>query len=140
MGGTAMTAGVDATRDLARRQLHEVPPLLQLPPQGRPESPPPGSGTCRWRLHRRLTARPSGHRCRRRQFICGDRAKKLGGRRWACSRSPQDREPQKYLKGAQSRSRPASCTLVQVIQTKGLTVGEAVQETKDLLLTAHPEH
>jgi ribose transport system substrate-binding protein len=52
---------------------------------------------------------------------------------------PQDREnAQKYLKGAKESFAADGCDLVQVLQTHGLTVNEAVQEANDLL-TAHPE-
>ncbi len=52
---------------------------------------------------------------------------------------PQDREnAQKYLKGAQESFTADGCTLVQVLQTHGLTVKEAVDEANDLL-TAHPD-
>lgn len=72
------------------------------------------------------------------KFIC-DQAKKLGGNKVGMLSLPQDREnAQKYLKGAQQAFKTDGCDLVQVLQTKGLTVGEAVAETKDLL-TAHPD-
>lgn len=72
------------------------------------------------------------------KFLC-DRAKQLGGTKVGMLSLPQDREnAQKYLKGAQQSFAGGGCELVQVIQTKGLTVGEAVSETDDLL-TAHPD-
>ena len=72
------------------------------------------------------------------KFLC-DRAKQLGGNKVGMLSLPQDREnAQKYLKGAQQSFSNGGCELVQVIQTKGLTVGESVSETNDLL-TAHPD-
>ena len=52
---------------------------------------------------------------------------------------PQDREnAQKYLKGAQESFAADGGDLVQILQTQGLTVNEAVQQANDLL-TAHPD-
>ena len=52
---------------------------------------------------------------------------------------PQDREnAQKYLRGAEAGFKAEGCDLVQILQTKGLTVREAVDEANDLL-TAHPD-
>lgn len=71
-------------------------------------------------------------------FVC-DQAKKLGGNKIGMLSLPQDREnAQKYLDGAKQAFAKGACELVQVIQTKGLTVREAVQQTNDLL-TAHPD-
>jgi ribose transport system substrate-binding protein len=52
---------------------------------------------------------------------------------------PQDREnAQKYLKGAKESFQADGCDLVEVLETHGLTVGEAVAQANDLL-TAHPD-
>jgi ribose transport system substrate-binding protein len=71
-------------------------------------------------------------------FVC-EGAKKLGGNKVGMLSLPQDREnAQKYLKGAQQAFKQDGCNLVQVLQTHGLTVREAVQQANDLL-TAHPD-
>jgi ribose transport system substrate-binding protein len=72
------------------------------------------------------------------KFIC-EQAKKRGGNKIGMLSLPQDREnAQKYLKGAKEAFAAAGCDLVQVLQTKGLTVREAVNQANDLL-TAHPD-
>jgi ribose transport system substrate-binding protein len=72
------------------------------------------------------------------KFVC-DEAKKRGGNKIGMLSLPQDREnAQKYLKGAQESFKADGCDLVQILQTHGLTVNEAVQQANDLL-TAHPE-
>ncbi len=51
---------------------------------------------------------------------------------------PQDREnAQKYLKGAKEAFAAEGCDLVQMLETRGLTVNEAVNQANDML-TAHP--
>ena len=45
---------------------------------------------------------------------------------------------QNYLRDAQAAFKDGGCDLVQILQTKGLTVREAVDEANDLL-TAHPD-
>lgn len=71
-------------------------------------------------------------------FVC-KQAKKLGGNKVGMLSLPQDREnAQKYLKGAQQAFKTDGCDLVQILQTHGLTVLEAVQQANDLL-TAHPD-
>ena len=72
------------------------------------------------------------------KFIC-DEAKKLGGNKIGMLSLPQDREnAQKYLKGARESFKAEGCDLVQILQTHGLTVNEAVAQANDLL-TAHPD-
>jgi ribose transport system substrate-binding protein len=71
-------------------------------------------------------------------FVCTE-AKKLGGNKIGMLSLPQDREnAQKYLKGAKQSFQKGGCQLVQILQTHGLTVREAVQQANDLL-TAHPD-
>jgi ribose transport system substrate-binding protein len=71
-------------------------------------------------------------------FVC-NLAKARGGNKVGMLSLPQDREnAQKYLKGAQESFAAGGCDLVQILQTHGLTVNEAVQEANDLL-TAHPD-
>jgi ribose transport system substrate-binding protein len=71
-------------------------------------------------------------------FICAA-AKERGGNKIGMLSLPQDREnAQKYLKGAKESFAADGCELVQVLQTKGLTVREAVDQANDLL-TAHPD-
>lgn len=72
------------------------------------------------------------------QFVCA-LAKERGGTKVGMLSLPQDREnAQKYLKGAKESFTADGCDLVQVLQTKGLTVREAVDQANDLL-TAHPD-
>lgn len=72
------------------------------------------------------------------KFVC-DLAKRRGGKKVGMLSLPQDREnAQKYLKGAKLAFKENGCDLVEMIQTHGLTVREAVNETQDLL-TAHPD-
>jgi ribose transport system substrate-binding protein len=72
------------------------------------------------------------------KFVC-DLAKTLGGNKVGMLSLPQDREnAQKYLKGAQLSFASDGCDLVEILQTHGLTVNEAVEEANDLL-TAHPD-
>jgi ribose transport system substrate-binding protein len=71
------------------------------------------------------------------QFVCA-LAKERGGKEVGMLSLPQDREnAQKYLKGAKESFAADGCELVQVLQTHGLTVKEAVDEANDLM-TAHP--
>ena len=66
-------------------------------------------------------------------------AKARGGNKVGMLSLPQDREnAQKYLKGAQESFKADGCELVQMLQTRGLTVNEAVAQANDLL-TAHPD-
>ncbi len=72
------------------------------------------------------------------KFVC-QLAKERGGAKVGMLSLPQDREnAQKYLRGAQAAFKEGGCDLVQILQTKGLTVREAVDEANDLL-TAHPD-
>ena len=72
------------------------------------------------------------------KFVC-DLAKERGGNKVGMLSLPQDREnAQKYLKGAKESFEAGGCDLVQVLQTHGLTVKEAVDQANDLL-TAHPD-
>ena len=71
-------------------------------------------------------------------FVC-KLAKERGGNKVGMLSLPQDREnAQKYLKGASESFKTDGCELVQMLQTRGLTVNEAVQQANDLL-TAHPD-
>lgn len=66
-------------------------------------------------------------------------AKERGGNKIAMLSLPQDREnAQKYMKGAQESFKADGCDLVQVLETHGLTVNEAVSQANDIL-TAHPD-
>ena len=72
------------------------------------------------------------------KFVCG-LAKERGGNQVGMLSLPQDREnAQKYLKGAQESFKADGCDLVQILQTHGLTVKEAVDQANDLM-TAHPD-
>ena len=72
------------------------------------------------------------------KFVCG-LAKERGGKEVGMLSLPQDREnAQKYLKGAQESFAAEGCDLVQILQTHGLTVKEAVDQANDLM-TAHPD-
>jgi len=72
------------------------------------------------------------------KFVC-QLAKERGGNKVGMLSLPQDREnAQKYLRGAKVAFKDGGCDLVQILQTKGLTVREAVDEANDLL-TAHPD-
>lgn len=71
-------------------------------------------------------------------FVC-KLAKERGGNQVGMLSLPQDREnAQKYLKGASESFKADGCELVQMLQTRGLTVNEAVAQANDLL-TAHPD-
>lgn len=72
------------------------------------------------------------------RYVC-KLAKERGGNKVAMLSLPQDREnAQKYLKGAKESFQANDCDLVQVLETRGLTVNEAVQQANDIL-TAHPD-
>ncbi|AXL51159.1 ABC transporter substrate-binding protein [Paraburkholderia caffeinilytica] len=71
-------------------------------------------------------------------YVC-KLAKERGGNKVAMLSLPQDREnAQKYMKGAQESFKADGCELVQVLETHGLTVNEAVSQANDIL-TAHPD-
>lgn len=72
------------------------------------------------------------------KFTC-ELAKERGGNQVGMLSLPQDREnAQKYLKGAQEAFAESGCDLVQMLETRGLTINEAVTQANDLL-TAHPD-
>ncbi|KQQ87629.1 substrate-binding domain-containing protein [Aureimonas sp. Leaf324] len=72
------------------------------------------------------------------KFTC-DLAKERGGKEVGMLSLPQDREnAQKYLKGAEEAFAAEGCTLAQMLETRGLTVNEAVTQANDML-TAHPD-
>ena len=72
------------------------------------------------------------------QFTC-ELAKARGGNQVGMLSLPQDREnAQKYLKGAEEAFAASGCELVQMLETRGLTINEAVTQANDLL-TAHPD-
>lgn len=135
----AITRGVDAIV-IGPVSSTSVPPILALLKQHKiPISfagigPPVGSKdfTSSVTANNLDTGRAEGH------FVC-KLAKERGGNKVGMLSLPQDREnAQKYLRGAKESFKKDGCDLVQVIQTHGLTVREAVNETNDLL-TAHPD-
>ena len=72
------------------------------------------------------------------KFTC-ELAKERGGNKVGMLSLPQDREnAQKYLKGAEEAFADNGCELVQMLETKGLTINEAVTQANDLL-TANPD-
>lgn len=72
------------------------------------------------------------------RYTC-ELAKERGGSKVGMLSLPQDREnAQKYLKGAQEAFGANGCQLVQILETKGLTINEAVTQANDLL-TANPD-
>jgi ribose transport system substrate-binding protein len=136
---TAITAGVDAIV-IGPVSSNSTPPLLQLAKQSNIPiafagiGPAPGQTdyTSAVTANNLDTGKAEG------EFVC-TKAKELGGNKIGMLSLPQDREnAQKYLAGAQEAFQAGGCQLVQVIQTKGLTVGEAVAQTNDLL-TANPD-
>ncbi len=71
-------------------------------------------------------------------FVC-KLAKDRGGDKVGMLSLPQDREnAQKYLKGAEEAFKADGCALAQMLETRGLTVNEAVTQANDML-TAHPD-
>lgn len=138
---TAVTLGVNAIV-IGPVSSTSVPPLLKIAKDnhipisfagiGPPVNTPTSDYTSSVTADNLATGRAEG------RFIC-DQAKKLGGNKIGMLSLPQDREnAQKYLAGAKQSFAAGSCTLVQMIQTQGLTVQEAVQEANDML-TAHPD-
>lgn len=72
------------------------------------------------------------------KFTC-ELAKERGGNQVGMLSLPQDREnAQKYLAGAQEAFAESGCELVQILETRGLTINEAVTQANDLM-TAHPD-
>jgi ribose transport system substrate-binding protein len=135
---TAITAGVNAIV-IGPVSSTSVPPLLQLAQQKHIPVAFAGIGAPAGvkNFTSAVTANNQATGVAEGKFICRA-AKRLGGNQVGMLSLPQDREnAQKYLAGAKQAFAADGCDLVQVVQTKGLTVGEAVSETKDLL-TAHP--
>ncbi|MGX9176275.1 substrate-binding domain-containing protein [Mesorhizobium sp. WSM2561] len=72
------------------------------------------------------------------KFTC-ELAKERGGNKVGMLSLPQDREnAQKYLAGAKEAFEAEGCDLVQMLETRGLTINEAVTQANDLL-TANPD-
>jgi len=72
------------------------------------------------------------------KFTC-DLAKERGGNKVGMLSLPQDREnAQKYLTGAKEAFEAEGCELAQMLETRGLTINEAVTQANDLL-TANPD-
>lgn len=136
---TAVTAGVDAIV-IGPVSSTSVPPLLKIAEQNHIPVAFAGIGAPAGVTNytSAVTANNKATGVAEGKFICA-RAKKLGGNKVGMLSLPLDREnAQKYMAGAKQAFSDGGCVLVQVLQTKGLTVGEAVQETNDLL-TAHPD-
>jgi ribose transport system substrate-binding protein len=136
---TAMTRGVDAIV-MGPVSSASTPPVLRLLKQrGKPIAftgigPQPGETdyTSAVTANNYETGKAEG------SFVC-KLAKDRGGNKVGMLSLPQDREnAQKYLKGAQEAFAADGCDLVQILQTHGLTVREAVDQANDLL-TAHPD-
>lgn len=136
---TAITAGVDAIV-IGPVSSNSVPPLLKLAKEQNIPVAFAGIGppadqtdyTSAVTADNEATGKAEG------EFLCTE-AKELGGNKVGMLSLPQDREnAQKYLAGAQNAFEAGGCELVQMLQTKGLTVDEAVQQTNDLL-TSHPD-
>src|SRR4051794_3862156 len=136
---TAMTRGVNAIV-MGPVSSASTPPVLRLLKQrGKPVAftgigPQPGEAdyTSAVTANNYETGKAEG------SFVC-KLAKDRGGDKVGMLSLPQDREnAQKYLKGAQEAFAADGCELVQILQTHGLTVREAVDQANDLL-TAHPD-
>jgi ribose transport system substrate-binding protein len=136
---SAITAGVSAIV-IGPVSSNSTPPLLQLAKQNNIPIAFTGIGPAPGQTDYTSAVTANNHDTGKAEgdFVC-TKAKQLGGNKVGMLSLPQDREnAQKYLAGAQEAFQADGCDLVQVIQTKGLTVGEAVAETNDLL-TAHPD-
>lgn len=136
---TAITAGIDGIV-IGPVSSTSVPPLLKLAEENNIPvafagiGPPPGTTN----YTSMVTANNEESGFKEAEFLCA-KAKELGGNKVGMLSLPQDREnAQKYLKGAEAAFAEGGCELVQVLQTQGLTVNEAVKQTQDLL-TAHPD-
>ena len=136
---TAITKGVDAVV-MGPVSSTSTPPVLRLlrerkiPVAFTGIGPQPGEAdyTSSVTANNEQAGREEG------KFVCS-LAKERGGNKVGMLSLPQDREnAQKYLKGAQDAFKQEGCDLVQVLQTHGLTVKEAVDQANDLL-TAHPD-
>jgi ribose transport system substrate-binding protein len=136
---TAVTKGVDAIV-IGPVSSTSTPPLLAyLKSQNIPISfagigPQPGQTdyTSSVTANNYETGKAQG------SFVC-KLAKERGGDQVGMLSLPQDREnAQKYLKGAEEAFKADGCTLAQMLETRGLTVNEAVTQANDML-TAHPD-
>jgi ribose transport system substrate-binding protein len=136
---TAVTKGVDAIV-IGPVSSTSTPPLLDyLASEGIPVAfagigPQPGltNYTSSVTANNYETGRAQG------AFTCA-LAKERGGNQVGMLSLPQDREnAQKYLKGAQEAFTENGCELVQMLETRGLTINEAVTQANDLM-TAHPD-
>jgi ribose transport system substrate-binding protein len=136
---TALTRGVSAVV-IGPVSSSSTPPVLRLLKQRRVPvaftgiGPEPGQTdyTSAVTANNYETGKAEG------SFVC-KLAKDRGSNKVGMLSLPLDREnAQKYLKGAKESFAADGCDLVQILQTHGLTVNEAVQEANDLL-TAHPE-
>lgn len=135
----AMTKGVDAIV-MGPVSSTSTPPVLRiLKSRGIPVAftgigPQPGQTD----YTSAVTADNYGAGQKEGSFVCG-LAKSHGGNKVGMLALPLDREnAQKYLSGADGTLKAGGCDLVQVLQTRGLTVNEAVEQANDLL-TAHPD-
>ena len=136
---TAITAGVDAIV-IGPVSSNSTPPLLQLAKQNNIPIAFAGIGPAPGQTDytSAVTANNEDTGHAEAEFVC-TKAKEKGGSKVGMLSLPQDREnAQKYLAGAERAFQENGCDLAQVIQTKGLTVGEAVAQTNDLL-TANPD-
>lgn len=136
---TAVTAGVDAIV-IGPVSSTSVPPLLEIAKQNNIPIAFAGIGpdASQTDFTSAVTANNEETGKAEATFLC-ETALEAGGNKVGMLSLPQDREnAQKYLKGAQAAFDDLGCELVQVLQTDGLTVQEAVQQTNDLL-TAHPD-
>ena len=136
---TAVTKGVDAIV-IGPVSSTSTPPLLDfLESEGIPIAfagigPQPGltNYTSSVTANNYETGKAQG------KFTC-ELAKERGGNQVGMLSLPQDREnAQKYLKGAKEAFEANGCDLVQMLETRGLTINEAVTQANDLL-TAHPD-
>lgn len=136
---TAVTRGVDAIV-IGPVSSTSTPPLLnyleqeEIPVAFAGIGPQPGltNYTSAVTANNLETGRAQG------KFTC-DLAKERGGNQVGMLSLPQDREnAQKYLAGAQEAFEAEGCELAQMLETRGLTVSEAVTQANDLL-TANPE-
>jgi ribose transport system substrate-binding protein len=136
---TAVTAGVDAIV-IGPVSSNSVPPLLAIAKENGIPVAFAGIGpdASQTDFTSSVTANNEDTGKAEATFLC-EAAQANGGSKVGMLSLPQDREnAQKYLKGAQAAFDDLGCELVQVLQTDGLTVQEAVTQTNDLL-TAHPD-
>jgi len=136
---TALTRGVDAIV-MGPVSSASTPPVLRLLKEKSVPVAFTGIGPQPGATDYTATVTANNYEAGREEgkFVCG-LAKERGGTKVGMLSLPQDREnAQKYLKGAKEAFAAEGCDLVQVLQTKGLTVREAVDQANDLL-TAHPD-